>query len=43
MDKTPAVAFTACADMWSWAAYNGDGRRPMHHWRGKDLTFLDRG
>ena len=39
MDKPLAVAFTTVADM-SWAVENGDGRHPMRHWRGKDLTFL---
>ena len=37
----PAVAFTAFADVWPRAAGNGDRRRPMRHWRGRDLEFLD--
>ena len=43
VDQPPAVAFTAFADMWSWAVQNGDGCHPMYHWHGKDLTSFDRG
>ena len=39
MDQPPAVAFTAFTDVWSRATKNGDRRRPMRHWRGKDFDF----
>ena len=40
MGHTPAVAFTAFADVWSRATRNGDRRRPMRHWRGRNFDFF---
>ena len=37
---SPAVAFTAFADEWPRATLNGDRRRPMPHWRGKEFYFF---
>ena len=39
MDQSPAVAFTAFADVWSRATGNGDRRHPMHHWRERKCVF----
>ena len=41
MDQPPAAAFTASADVWPRATGNGDRRRPMRHWRGKDFGVFD--
>ena len=41
VDQPPAVAFTAFADVWPRDTGNGDRRRPMRHWRGRNLTFFD--
>ena len=38
----PAVAFTAFADVRPRATGNGDRRRPMHHWRGRNFDFFDK-
>ena len=41
MDQPPAVAFTAFANVWPRATGNGDGRRPMRHWRWRNFDFFD--
>ena len=41
MDQPPPVAFTAFADVWPRATRNGDRRRPMRHWRGRNFDFFD--
>ena len=38
MDQPPAVAFTAFADV--WPTRNGDSRRSMRHWRGRNLEIF---
>ena len=40
MDQPPAVAFIAFADVWPRATGNGDRRRLMRHWRGKEFDFF---
>ena len=39
MEQPPAVAFTAFADVWPRATRNGNSRRPMRHWRGRNFDF----
>ena len=41
MDQPPAVAFTAFADVWPRATGNGDRRRPMRNWCGRNFDFFD--
>ena len=41
MDQPPAVAFTVFADVWPRPTGNGDRRRPMRQWRGRNFDFLD--
>ena len=41
MDQSPAVAFTAFADVSPRATRNGDRRRPMRQWRGRNFDFFE--